>query len=48
MTEEKMREMLLLLKKVEVLAEGNPWREYLLRCLAPAKAELQRQLKGGV
>ena len=37
-------EMLLLIEQAIVLAEGNPWQEYLLRCLVPARVELERQL----
>ncbi len=37
-------EMLLLIEQAIVLAEGNEWGDYLIRCLSPAKFEIQRQL----
>jgi hypothetical protein len=40
-------EMLLFIEQAIKLAEGNPWQEYLLRCLVPARVELERQLGGG-
>jgi hypothetical protein len=37
-------EMLLFIEQAIKLAEGNEWKEYLLRCLVPARVELERQL----